>query len=203
MTSSSAYRQFVRPWLTAARALAPRRSILSPTRESVMNILGLQISVSPATSRQKWARRIVALGAANAVVLGGGVAYAVWTSTGTGAGTSKAATFQAITITGGTAPAGQLYPGLVPDGSTVGGDLKVVTTNPNPFAVVAKLTFTVASGCTTPAITLKSGTTVTLAANSSAVAQTLSKVVGMGTTASDDCQNATITVNVSTASVSS
>jgi len=137
------------------------------------------------------------------VVLMSGVAYAVWTTTGTAAGTAKAGAFQAVSITAGTAGAGQLYPGLVADGSTVGGDLKVVTSNPNPFQVVATLTLSSASGCTTPGITLKAGTTVTLAANSSGVAQTISKVVGMGTGANDDCQNATITLNLTTASVSS
>lgn len=137
------------------------------------------------------------------VAVTGGVAYAVWSTSGTGAGTAKATSFQAITVAAGTAGAGQLYPGLVPDGSTVGADLKVVTTNPNPFPVTATLTLTGASGCTTPGITLKSGTTVSLAANSTSVNQTLSKVLGMGTGAADDCQNATITVTLATASVSS
>ncbi|MCW2673151.1 MAG: hypothetical protein JWP14_1740 [Frankiales bacterium] len=145
----------------------------------------------------------VAVASAGTLIMAGGVAYAFWTTSGTGSGTAKAASFQAITVAAGTAGAGQLYPGLVPDGSTVGGDLKVVTTNPNPFPVTATLTVTGATGCTTPGITLKSGTTVSLAANSSSVAQTLSKVVGMGTGANDDCQNATITVNLATASVSS
>jgi hypothetical protein len=145
----------------------------------------------------------VAVASLGTLVMAGGVAYAVWTTTGTGAGTAKAGSFQAITVAGGTAGTGQLYPGLVPDGVSLGGDLKVVTTNPNPFPVTATLTVTSAAGCTTPGITLKSGTTVNLAANSSNVAQTLSKVVGMGTGANDDCQNATITLNLATASVSS
>lgn len=136
------------------------------------------------------------------LVMVSGVAYAYWTSTGTGTGTSQASTFAGITVSAGTAPGAQLYPGLVPDGSTVGGDLRVVTTNPNPFPVTATLTLTSASGCTTPAITLMSGTTVSLAANSSAVAQTLSKVVGMGTAASDDCQGQALTLTLGTSSIS-
>jgi hypothetical protein len=144
----------------------------------------------------------VAVGSLGAVVMASGVAYAYWSATGTGTGTSQASTFAAVTVSAGAAPAGQLYPGLVADGATAGGDLKVVTSNPNPFPVTATLTLTSAAGCTTPAITLKSGTTVSLAANSTNVAQTLSKVVGMGTTASDDCQGKTITLTLATSSVS-
>jgi hypothetical protein len=169
-----------------------------------MNVLGLSICVEKSTEHRAWNRRaVVVAGAVATLAVAGGVAYAVWTTSGTGAGTSKANSFAAVTITGGTAPAGQLYPGLVPNGTTLGADLSLVTSNPNPFPVTATLTLTSATGCTTPSLSLKSGTTVTLAANSTSVPQTLSKVVGMGTTASDDCQSATITVNVTTASVSS
>lgn len=145
---------------------------------------------------------VIGIAAVGGLTLMTGVSYAVWTSSGTGTGSSVATNFKAITVTAGTAGAGQLYPGLVPDGSTAGADLKVITTNPNPFPVTATLTLTSASGCTTPGITLKAGTVVSLAANSSNVPQTIAKVVGMGTSANDDCQNATITLTLATASVS-
>lgn len=155
-----------------------------------MNVLGLQISVAPATPRQKWARRLVALGAANAVVLGGGVAYAVWTSTGSGAGTSKAATLVAPTVTAGTAPAGQLYPGLTANGTSAGGDLVVVASNPNAFPITVTVTggTFAGTGCTTSGVSIGSAASFSLTANQAATTFALSKVLSMSAAATNDCQ---------------
>lgn len=193
MTFPSAYRQFVRPWLIAAAALAPKRSILTPTRESAMNILGIQITTVTATRRQRWTRRLIALGAANAVVLGGGIALAVWSTTGSGAGTAKAATLVAPTVTAGTAPAGQLYPGLTANGTTAGGDLVVTASNPNAFPITVTVSGGTFGGCTTTGVSIGSTASFPLAASAAAATVTMSKVLSMSTAASNDCQGATIT----------
>jgi hypothetical protein len=132
----------------------------------------------------------------------GGAAFAFWTTSGTGTGTGQSAAFQPVTVTAGAAPAGQLYPGLVADGTTKGGDLVVVAANPNPFPVVVALTAGTATGCTTPAVSLLAGTTLALAANASSATYALPKVLSMGDSSSN-CQGATITVALTTTSTSS
>lgn len=154
-------------------------------------------------------RRIVRAGAT--VVLAclaasamGGTAYAVWTSGGTGTGAGAASTFQAVTVTAGTAPAGQLYPGLTADGSTAGGDLVVDASNPNPFPVTVTVTLNGSpTGCTTTGVTIGATAQFTLPANSGTVARTMAKVLSMSTASSNDCQGATITVPLTTSAVSS
>ena len=154
-------------------------------------------------------RRIVRAGATVALAgltlaALGGTAYAVWTSGGTGTGAATARTFQAVTVTAGTAPAGQLYPGLSADGSTVGGDLVVDASNPNPFPVTVTVTLNGApAGCTTTGVTIGVIAQFTLPANSGTVARTMSKVLSMSTASSDDCQGATIAVPLTTSAVSS
>ncbi|MDX6274825.1 MAG: hypothetical protein QOJ92_2035 [Frankiales bacterium] len=99
-----------------------------------MNILGLQVSIESATSRQRWTRRVVALGVANAAILGGGLAYAAWNTTGTGTGSASSGSSAALTLAAGTVNTNVLYP----NGS---GDVVVVITNSNPFNVnVSNLT---------------------------------------------------------------
>lgn len=138
------------------------------------------------------------------VGLTGGTAYAFWTSTGTGTGAAAATTFQPVAVTAGTAPAGQLWPGLVADGTTAGGDLVVSAANPNPFPV----TVTVAlggtpTGCTTTGVTIGAPASFTLPAQSGTVTRTMSKVLSMSTASSNDCQGATITVPLTTTATSS
>lgn len=137
------------------------------------------------------------------VLLGGGAAYAYWTSTGTGSGTGSAQTFQPVTVAAGTAPAGQLYPGLAADGTSQGGDLVVSVTNPNPFPVTVTVSQSgAASGCTTTGVTMTGPASFQVPATSGPVTRTLARVLSMSTAATDDCQGATITVPLSLAATS-
>ena len=139
-----------------------------------------------------------------AVAATAGTAFAVWTSTGTGTGTGAARGFQAVTVAAGTAPAGQLYPGLTANGTSLGGDLVVNATNPNPFPVTVTVTLNgTPTGCTTSGVTIGAPATFTLPANSGTVQRIMSFVLSMSTASSNDCQNATITVPLNTSAVSS
>lgn len=188
-----------------------------------MNILGTKIRARREASRKaKRTRRSIVVAAAGGVVLSSGVAYAFWTATGTGSGTAKAATFQALTIGGGSAPSGQLYPGLSANGSTAGGDITVLISNPNPFPVtitsVAPGTGALTVTGSTPvggegqtaadtacasnsgvSIITKSSPSVTysngsnIPAKTNNVAVTISKVVSMSTQSVSECQGATFT----------
>jgi len=95
-----------------------------------MNVMGLQISRVDLTPAQRWMRRALVIGAGSVLVMGGGVAYAFWTTTASGSASSTGLT---LTVTANAAPsatiANQLYPGNVATaaGST-GGDLVVSVT---------------------------------------------------------------------------
>jgi hypothetical protein len=134
----------------------------------------------------------VAVATGSAVVLAGGVAYAVWTTTGSGAGTAKAATLVAPTVTAGTAPASQLYPGLTANGTTAGGDLVVSASNPNAFPITVTVTGGTFTGCGTTGVSIGSPASFSLAANAATATITMSKVLSMSTASTNDCQGATI-----------
>ncbi|MBK5306268.1 MAG: hypothetical protein JJD92_06220 [Frankiaceae bacterium] len=132
-----------------------------------MNILGVVIKIEKASdtsTRQRWVRRGIAVTAASAVMIGGGVAFAFWSTSGNGAGIAQAKTFAALTVTSGTAPTGQLYPGLTADGTAAGGDLVLSVTNSNPFPVQitgiapnGTPTFTVTGATINPAVAGQTG----------------------------------------------
>ena len=65
---------------------------------------------------------------ATALVLAGGVAYAFWSTTGSGTGAAASGSSLGLTLTAGTASSNVLYP-------TATGDVVVVISNPNGFAV--------------------------------------------------------------------
>ena len=136
---------------------------------------------------------VVAVAAVVATIAAGSLAYAFWTTTGSGAGTAKAATLVAPTITGGTAPAGQLYPGLTANG-TVGGDLVVSASNPNAFPITVTITGGTFAGCTTTGVSIGSPATLSLAASAATAQYTIAKVLSMSQASTNDCQGATITV---------
>jgi len=137
-----------------------------------------------------------------AVMLVSGTAWAVWSTTGTGTGTSKATTLLGVTVSAGSAPSGQLYPGLTADGTASGGDINVSVTNTNPFPVTVTLTsIGGVTGCNTPAVTMGTGlptsaTSFVAAASSTSVAKTWTKVLSMGSTSSNDCQGASLSIPV-------
>jgi hypothetical protein len=137
---------------------------------------------------------VVAVATVAATMAGGSLAYAYWTTTGSGAATAKAATLVAPTITAGTAPAGQLYPGLTANGTTAGGDLVVSASNPNAFPITVTITGGTFAGCTTPGVSIGSPATLSLAASAPTAQYTISKVLSMDQTSTNNCQGATITV---------
>ena len=80
----------------------------------------------------------IALVSALALLLGFGIAWAVWTTTGTGSASSKAGTL--VVTVSGTAPStggNSVHPFSVPGGSagTLGGDLNVTITNNNGYTL--------------------------------------------------------------------
>lgn len=170
-----------------------------------MNVLGLKITVEPVTKQQRWTRRAVAIGALNAVVLGGGLAYANWSTSGSGTGAGSAGSALPVngSVTTVASSATLLYPGL-------SAPLIVNVRNPNPFPVkISAVTLTNgqapssvsgspknATTCTASAsvVTLvgaasATGLTTAIAAGGDATV-TLSSAVTMGLASDDGCQNA-------------
>ena len=141
-----------------------------------------------------WTRRVAsgAVGAA-ALVMAGGIAYAAWTTNGTGAATAKTGTVAALEAQA-TIVGGPLYPGAT-------ADLKVVVTNPNASPVtVTTITagaVTASPGCTTPGVTVTtSGAASFVVPANGSVTRTLPAAVGMSTASSSNCQGAAFTVPV-------
>lgn len=161
---------------------------------------------SPRTSRRKRAAVVVTAGS---LMLGGGVAWAAWTNTGTGAANAKATTATALVVTAGT-PASTLYPeptGGYPN-STVGAIYTTVA-NPNNYPVtvttvsVGTVSITPQAGKTcaagsvvATAASMTLTTPVQLAANASATAVTIPSAVKMIATAEDGCQGASFSAPV-------
>ena len=146
-------------------------------------------------SLSTWARRVVsgAVGAA-ALVMAGGVAYAVWTTNGTGATTAKTGKAAALEAQA-TIVGGPLYPGAT-------ADLKVVVTNSNASPVtvttVSAGAVTAGPGCTTPGVTVTtSGAASFVVPANGSVTRTLTTAVAMSTASSSNCQGATFTGPVS------
>ena len=157
---------------------------------------------------------VVVFTTALAVFMGAGVAFAAWTASGTGAAGAKATSFQALTVSAGTATA-QLYPG----GS---GDAVVSVTNPNPFAVkITQITQDVSAGkfvssdqganCTDAAasihptgisLTAASGSPLATIAASSTSSFTLTGKVAMSNTSDTLCQGAVFSIPVIVTSTS-
>jgi hypothetical protein len=146
-------------------------------------------------------KRSIAITAAVAALAGAGVAFAAWTTNGSGSGSVTAASSKQLVITqSGTAT------GLYPTGSV---PVSFTVKNDNPYAVALTGatggTFTVDaahSGCNVASLsaTPVSLTGTTVAANSTSPAQQIT--VKMDNTAVDACQGATIgfTISVSGAS---
>jgi hypothetical protein len=172
-----------------------------------MNIFGIQVTVAEATPAQKWMRRAAAIGVTGAVVLSSGVAYAVWTASGSGSGSAKAGTASQLTTVSATASTTSL---LYPNGPAA--DLRVAFDNPNPFAVkvtavsagTGSVTGTGGIGsCTTTGVTLapQTGQSILVPAKSGSTdgtaTATLTGAVSMDGTSDNGCQSATFVVPVS------
>lgn len=145
---------------------------------------------------------MVLAAALTVVLLGSTSAYAYWTTLGSGDGAAAAGTFIAPTVNSGTAAGPALYPGMTSAGSSTGGTLSIVASNPNPFPISVLVSQNgAATGCATPAVTFDGGS-FNLAAGASNVPLTLPDTLSVGTTSSNDCQGATITVPLTTSSTS-
>ncbi|MGW6935793.1 hypothetical protein ACWGE0_37460 [Lentzea sp. NPDC054927] len=136
--------------------------------------------------RRRYVRRGVIVFAVMTAALGSGVAYAAWTSSGTGSATTKAGTALAPVVTGGAVTTGLLYPG----GS---GSAVVTVSNPNPYPVT--VTSIAPNGTATCGVSFAERFPGTqLAAQSGPVAITFT--VSMALSAANSCQGAAIDVPV-------
>jgi hypothetical protein len=140
-----------------------------------------------------------------AAVLAGGVAYALWTSSGAGSGRANSGSAVALTVTA-TTGAADLYPGFT------AGDVSFTVTNPNPYAV----TFT---SMTTPGTAIssnptlcpnlnvtavgKTGLELVVAANSTSETLSIADVVTMISAAPDGCQDKTFDIALTLTGASS
>ncbi|HEX7309446.1 hypothetical protein [Lentzea sp.] len=151
------------------------------------------ISFRELVRRRSVRRGVIVLAVATAA-LGSGVAYAAWTSSGTGNATATAATATAPVVTGGAVTTGFLYPGAT-------GTAVVTVRNPNPYPVVVS---TVAPNGAVPAVGSCPASTVSFAlqnpntsiAAGATVAITLANSVSMIPGAVNACQGADFSIPV-------
>lgn len=153
---------------------------------------------------------------ASVLMLGGGVAWAAWTNSGTGAANAQATTASGLVVTAGS-PASTLYPkpaGGYSDPSI--GAVYTTVANPNPYPVrvttvsLGAVAITPLSGRTCAAgsvvptsnVPTALATPIDLAANASATAVTIPGAVEMVSTAEDGCQGASFSVPVTLAGAS-
>jgi hypothetical protein len=153
----------------------------------------IKITLRP---RRPVRKATVVLLAVLAGLLATGVAYAFWTTTGSGSGSAHATTAAGLTTSPATTTA-QLYPGAT-------ADAKVTINNTNPFAVtvtdIVGGTITASGGIGTCSVT---GVTFTdqhavadiVGANSSTTF-TLTGTVSMSNASDNGCQGATFTIPV-------
>jgi hypothetical protein len=134
--------------------------------------------------RRRYVRRGVIVFAVATAALGSGVAYAAWTSSGTGTATTKAGTALAPVVTAPLVTNGLLHPGGT-------GTAVVNVANPNPYPV--RVTSIAPNGSSCATFTAVAPGTA-LAAQSAAVA--ISFTVSMPLDAANDCQGTTISVPV-------
>jgi hypothetical protein len=134
------------------------------------------------------------------VLAAAGLAYAAWTSSGTGSGYAKAQSAQALTTVDVSAStAATLYPGAT-------GNVEIRISNPNPYPVqVTSVTgngpITADAGhasCTVTGVTFanQTGQTINVPAGG-ATTTTLTGAASMDNTSSNGCQGATFTIPVS------
>lgn len=147
-------------------------------------------------------RRAVVVTAVVGATLGGGIAVAAWTSSGSGSATAKAGTATAPTT--GAVDASAITAGLLYPGGT--GTAKLLVTNPNPYPVTVTR---VAAGtgaptgsggigtCTTTGVSWRADQTpgTAIAAGGSATL-TLPGAVAMDAGADDGCQGAAFSIPV-------
>jgi hypothetical protein len=147
------------------------------------------------------ARRSSAVAATTVGLLGLGVAFAAWTSTGEGSGAVNAAQAQALTVNVTNVN------GLYPTGSV---DVPFTVTNPNPYAVTLNTVSLKSvsvdaahSTCATSVITGPAKTVSMVAAGNGGTSVSQNFTVSMSNAATDACQGATFTVTLLASGLSS
>jgi predicted ribosomally synthesized peptide with SipW-like signal peptide len=125
-------------------------------------------------------------------LLGGGIAFAAWTATGTGTGTVKAGNDAGLTVSGGSVS------GLYPTGSQ---DVTVTVTNDNPYPVavssVAVGAITNDKSCSNTGVTTSSKPALTDRLAPTGItgdSKSYTFTVTMDANADNACQGATFTV---------
>lgn len=139
-------------------------------------------------------KKVVAAAGVATLTIGGIVAYAAWSATGSGSATVSAG--QAVDL--GVAD-GHSSTLLYPNGS---GDLVAVITNTNPYNVavtgVSGGTITASGTCNASSVSFTAPSLATsgivLAANGGSYTITFHNEMAMDNTATDACQNAVFTV---------
>jgi len=152
-------------------------------------------------------RRVLVVTTVVGATLGGGIAVAAWTSSGSGAANAKAGTAAAPTT--GTVNASAFTSGLLYPGGPAG-DAKVLVNNPNPYPV--KVTTIVANGtptgsggtgtCTTTGVTWSSQSPNASVPAGGNATLTLAGAVSMSTASEDGCQGALFAIPVTVTVVS-
>ena len=144
--------------------------------------------------------RIIGAGITLVVLAAVGLAYAAWTSSGSGSGYAKAGTAQQLTTVDVSAnTSATLYPGA-------DGDVRIKVSNPNPYPVrVTDVTGNGAitadaghAGCVTTGVSFtdQTGQTIDVAANGEAET-TLTNAASMSNASDNGCQGAVFTIPVS------
>ena len=141
-------------------------------------------------------RKLVVAGVLVGALSVGGIAAALWSSSGTGSGRAAARTAQTVTVTAVTGAA-DLYPGFS------GGDVYFTLTNSNPysieFASMTAGTVTSSNPTNCPvsgnvSVIGASGLTLAVAANATSATLSIVDVVSMAAGAPDGCQGVTFTI---------
>lgn len=154
-------------------------------------------------------RRVLVVTTVVGATLGGGIAVAAWTSSGSGTAGAKAGTASAPTTT--AVPASAFASGLLYPGGPAG-DAKIQVNNPNPYPV--KITAITANGtptgsggsgtCTTTGVswTAQSPTSGNSVPANGSATLSLSGAVSMSATSDDGCQGALFAIPVTVTVVS-
>ena len=152
--------------------------------------------------RRRYVRRGVIVFAVATAALGSGVAYAAWTSSGTGSATTKAGTAQAPVVSGGAVTTGLLYPT-----GTATGTAAVVVQNPNPYPVLVSSVapngpVPAVGGCAQGTVTFTAQAPGTPIAAGGTATITLPNSVTMLASAANACQGAEFAIPVTVTIVS-
>ncbi len=139
--------------------------------------------------------KIAGASAVGVMLLGGGIAGALWSTGGNGSGQAKAVTAQTATVSAATGAA-DLYPGFT------GGDAFFTVTNSNPYPVTftsmtaGAVTSSSPAGCpsTNVSVSDATGLSLSVGANATSATQSIVDVVTMVAGAPDACQGATFTI---------